>query len=479
MVLLADEALPDREALAGMLPAHGPRRPAWASALLRDWPAPVRGLHRIELAPGRDWLLVVNRLSRRGRQRLDRELLAWRDAPRMATACVPHEAIVVGAGLAGCAMAEAFARRGWRVTVLEQAARPGGVVADIPLLAQHPALSPGEDRRSRLLVAALLASARFGDRMGPAIATVGRFQAMPLAEARLRGAGMPADVVQVVERSDRSVHGIDGRCGLWFPGCAVVDPARWWQVVAARAQVDLRLASGVAAIRRDGGYWCAIGADDGVLARAPVLVLANQARAFELAGLDAQASGPLRRRPLQVLAARPSAGWNGASAAPPVLGIDGYRLEWPGRACVVGPVPVGSEAAAARTLLATWNRRLAEPSDRWSWRLTPPAERLLLRDNLPMAGAAPDLAAIAAARDRHERNDRLALPRREGLFLLTGLGGRGLLWSVLGAEVIAAAAAGEPPLIEPELAEAIDPARFVRRDLRRAQQLRDRTVPAQ
>jgi tRNA 5-methylaminomethyl-2-thiouridine biosynthesis bifunctional protein len=146
---------------------------------------------------------------------------------------------------------------------------------------------------------------------------------------------------------------------------------------------------------------------------------------------------------------------------------------------VVGPVPVGSEAAAARTLLATWNRRLPERSDHWSWRLTPPAERLLLRDNLPMAGAAPDLAAIAAARERHERNDRLALPRREGLFLLTGLGGRGLLWSVLGAEVIAAAAAGEPPLIEPELAEAIDPARFVRRDLRRAQQLRDRTVPAQ
>ena len=49
------------------------------------------------------------------------------------------------------------------------------------------------------------------------------------------------------------------------------------------------------------------------------------------------------------------------------------------------------------------------------------------------------------------------------------MGGRGLLWSVLGAEVVAALAAREPPVVEPELADAIDPARFVRRSLRRAQ----------
>jgi hypothetical protein len=41
--------------------------------------------------------------------------------------------------------------------------------------------------------------------------------------------------------------------------------------------------------------------------------------------------------------------------------------------------------------------------------------------------------AIETARECFQRNDRLALPRRGGLYLLTGLGGRGLLWSVLGA----------------------------------------------
>jgi tRNA 5-methylaminomethyl-2-thiouridine biosynthesis bifunctional protein len=91
-----------------------------------------------------------------------------------------------------------------------------------------------------------------------------------------------------------------------------------------------------------------------------------------------------------------------------------------------------------------------------------------LRDNLPMAGAAPDTAAILAARERFERNDRLPLPQRQGLYLLTGLGGRGLLWSVLAAEIIAAQLNGEPAVVEPDLQAAIDPARFLRRMLRRA-----------
>jgi len=457
-----------------------PPPPDW-SPQLRDWPPPVRGLQRIELEAGRAWVLVADRLSRRSRQRLMRELADWRDAPGIAGAAAPREAIVVGAGLAGCAVTDALARRGWRVTVLEQAERPGGVVADIPLLAQHPALSPGDDRRSRLLVAALLASGRLGARIGTALAIGGRFQAMPLAEARGRAAGLPAAVVQVVERSSAAAHGIDGHSGLWFPGCATIDPARWWRRVATQPEVSLRLATGVAAIRRDGGRWLALDACNAEIAGAPVLVLANQAHAFELAGLDARASGPLRRRPLQVLVGQPSArppqpsaaaDEDAAPRAAPVLGIDGYRLEWPGRACVLGPVPAGAADTAAsttRALLAAWSRRLPGASDHWSWRLSPPAERLLLRDTLPMAGAVPDMAAIEAARERHQRNDRLALPRREGLYLLTGMGGRGLLWSVLGAEVVAALAAREPPVVEPELADAIDPARFVRRSLRRAQ----------
>ena len=39
--------------------------------------------------------------------------------------------VVIGSGLAGCALAEAFSRRGWQVTVLEARDRLGGAVAGL------------------------------------------------------------------------------------------------------------------------------------------------------------------------------------------------------------------------------------------------------------------------------------------------------------------------------------------------------------
>ena len=84
-----------------------------------------------------------------------------------------------------------------------------------------------------------------------------------------------------------------------------------------------------------------------------------------------------------------------------------------------------------------------------------------------MAGPVPDCAAVLADRDRYERDARLALPAVDGLHLLTGLGGRGLLWAVIGAERIAADLAGEPPPLEPEAIDAIAPDRFLVRTLRR------------
>ena len=57
----------------------------------------------------------------------------------------------------------------------------------------------------------------------------------------------------------------------------------------------------------------------------------------------------------------------------------------------------------------------------------------------------------------------LVSPSLYGAF---AFGSRGLVWSVLGAELIAAQIEGEPWPIERELAEAIDPGRFLLRALR-------------
>ena len=465
-----------RVALAEGLAALSPPLPkAWNAALLRGWPDLRRGLHRIELTPGSAWVSIEIGLARTAARRLE----ARQAGLRTARAPAARDAIVVGAGLAGCAMADALARRGWRATVIEASARTGGAVADIPLLAQHPALSPGADRRSRLLVAALLASRRLAGRFGAALTWCGRFQPMPLDEAGRRTGGMPPSVAQAVACSTREMHGVEGMPGIWFPDCAMADPQQWWRQVLQTSRVTLRLSQPVSAITRQAGRWQAIDEQGGVIASAAVMVLANQAGALELAEMPPLAAGRLRKSCIQVAVGTAEVDGAGsidtigtatgtglpAARRPAILGGSSYRLEYPGRCCVIGPLRPGIDDLARHAI------DLPPPTigdEAYRWRLSHPGERLLLRDNLPMIGAAPDIVSIAAARADFERNDRLPLPRREALHLLTGLGGRGLLWSVIGAEMIAAAIDGEPPVVEPELEDAVDPARFLKRGLRRA-----------
>ena len=59
------------------------------------------------------------------------------------------------------------------------------------------------------------------------------------------------------------------------------------------------------------------------------------------------------------------------------------------------------------------------------------------------------------------------LPRQAGLYGCYALASRGLTLAPLLAELIAAQIEGEPPPLERDLVEAVDPARFLLRALRR------------
>ncbi len=452
--------LPDRATIGAALAAtERPLPAAWARRLLDGWPAPVSGLHRIELVTGACWISLALDLTPAAIRRLDAEEAGWGSRSRYRPA---RETIVIGAGLAGCALADALTRRGRQVTVLEAGDGPGGVVSGIPLLAQHPALSPGRDPRSRLLIAALLTSVRLRERLGDAWHWCGRFQPMPIDEARRRCEGIPAALAEAVACSQAAKHGLAGQSGLWFGQCALADPRRWWRQVQADPGVEVRLAKRVAQIRRQDGRWIAYDGSQRMIASAPVVILANQAGAFELAGMDEAATGTLRRSLLQVAigTGRDLGPGDGGPPARPIVGGSSYRLEHPGVSCVVGPIRQADTASGAASDFG------------YRWRRSAPAERLLLRDNLPMIGAVPAVPAILAQRDRFERNDRLPLPRRDDLYLISGLGGRGLLWSVLGAEIIAAAIDHEPPVVEANLLAAVDPARFLKRMLQRTRRTR-------
>jgi tRNA 5-methylaminomethyl-2-thiouridine biosynthesis bifunctional protein len=92
--------------------------------------------------------------------------------------------------------------------------------------------------------------------------------------------------------------------------------------------------------------------------------------------------------------------------------------------------------------------------------------RLHSDDRLPIAGAVP---LPAAAMPPGQRLDQARLlPRQPGLFVLTALGSRGLTLAPLLGRLVAAQASGTPWPLEQDLADAVDPGRWIVRAARAA-----------
>jgi tRNA 5-methylaminomethyl-2-thiouridine biosynthesis bifunctional protein len=82
-------------------------------------------------------------------------------------------------------------------------------------------------------------------------------------------------------------------------------------------------------------------------------------------------------------------------------------------------------------------------------------------DRLPFAGQIMDDTAILKP-----ETPLAGIPRQPGLYALTGLGARGLVWGPFLAEALAARLDNEPWHLPRDLWQAIDPARFALRELR-------------
>jgi len=118
---------------------------------------------------------------------------------------------------------------------------------------------------------------------------------------------------------------------------------------------------------------------------------------------------------------------------------------------------------ALRAAEATKPGTSASDDRAWRGRV---ALRCVTSDRLPMIGQLGDEHAARHDAQRLSGAWPLDLPRTPGLYGAFAFGSRGLVWAALGAELIASQIEGEPWPIERELAEHLDPARFLQRALR-------------
>lgn len=413
-----------------------------------------------------------------------RERIVGRYAPRWrsfppppeAPAWSAREAIVIGAGLSGCAVTAALAARGWQVSLLEDAAAIARGGSAQPLVADHLHVAPDDNPLARLTRAALL----LGRSDFPSEHPAGKLQAADTEAEALRQAdtvrrlGFPADFVQaldVAQASDQAGLRL-ARGGLWLPLAGLADPAARCRSLLERAgdRVRLRLGTRVHALRYRDGRWEALGDAGRCLAVAPVVVLAN---AGDAQRLGAQQAAPLRR--VRGQTTRVAAG--ALPRLQTVLGGDAYACPTPDGGILVGSTFDDGESLvpdpeADLSNLRRLLRILAPGSSSLDVLLASAAPgacgfRYTTHDRLPVIGALPDEAEIRRNAPAFARNDRLELPAMPGLYGAYGYGSRGLLWSGLGAGILAAAIEGTPAPVETDLLAAVSPARFLRQQLRR------------
>lgn len=410
-------------------------------------------------------------------------------------------ALIVGAGLAGAAAADALVRQGWTCTVLDRAANAASQASGNPGGILHGTAHAQDGVHARFTrAAALLAQQRYRQMLEQARATgqhgqidglvrvSGRRRPHPPSEASPAGQpgtaevwAPPASSRPLLGRSPlyvtalesdaaRDASGLEGLAPAWlYPGGGWMSP-RWLSEQWLRQSgIRVMTQAAVAGIERDGAQWFARDAAGAVLAQGDAVVLCT--------GADNEPLWPIPGLGLQ--AVRGQVTWFTGSKVPlrPLAG-HGYALGLPDGRLVCGATVSDATADFERSdqprdadhrfnlerLEALCGLHPAPEvtlGGRVGW-------RAIAHDRLPVVGAVPLAVGPdqAEARGPQRQDQCRFVPREPGLFVLSGLASRGLTWAPLAAEVLAAWMTGAPVPLEADLLDAIDPARGVVRRVR-------------
>ena len=394
---------------------------------------------------------------------------------------IPGHALIIGAGIAGAATASTLLRRGWRVTVAERHDRVAAEASGNPAGIHMPRVVAGHSPERYFHAAAfrygLAELARLGSSVARQVCGVLQLsineRQVRQRDAVLRSGVLPPDMMRPVTGWEAfELAGIPVNAdALWFPHGGWVEPGSFCRALLAGA--DVRTGIDVTTLHRDGGLWHA----GESLEPADVVILANSldARAF-----SQSAWLPLSPRRGQISVVRASERSAGLRC---VVSHDGYIIPARNGEHVIGAtfdhIEDAIPAGCQRTEAADDARNLAQLEAQFPGLLEPDSTlagraslRAMTTDHLPLAGPVPilerfaeDFAGLKQGRLERTFKDAVCHP---GLWVIAGLGARGLVTAPLTGTFLAAQITGGPWPISAEVAAALHPARFMVRDLKRA-----------
>ncbi len=389
-------------------------------------------------------------------------------APAMSTganlypygACNPKRVAILGAGIAGAACAHALGRRNIEAVVLEAAPALGAGASGNPAGLVMPRLDRGGGPLSEVFLAAYLSAAATYEALGEGVFTrcgVEERAREALADL-LADPPLPEDWFSALG-DGAALH---ARAGLVRPGAAIEMFLR-----DARLMCD----APVEVLERAGDNWVLRARDGRALLKADAVVLA--------CGAALTRFEPARFLPIEL--SRGQIEWGEGTAPRRAITQGSYVAPFDAgilfgatfdRVEMGDASPAASDASRAENLaaLALIAPELAASIDpaklksRASLRATTP-------DRAPIAGLLPDapawLARYASLGDGRAPDTSAPPPAHAGVYVVGGLGARGLTLAPLLGERIVSEMCGEPAPLSKAALDAIHPARFLYRALKR------------
>ena len=394
-----------------------------------------------------------------------------------------RRALVIGAGLAGCASAASLAARGWQVSVLERHSAIAQEASGNPQGVLYLKLSAHGTALSQMIVSGFGYTRRQLEHLQRGIdwddcgVLQLAFNAKEAERQMQLAAAFPEDLLHLLDQPQAQARAGIGLThgGLYFPEGGWVHPPALCQWQAAHPQIQVLAHHDVLELRKADGQWQAWDGER-LLASAPVVVLAGAA---EIQRFSESAELPLKRIRGQITRLTQTAQ---SQALNTVVCAEGYVAPARLGEHTLGAsfdfksddlTPTTAEHLGNLAMLEEISHDLVirlqadelEPEHlegRAAFRCTSP-------DYLPIVGPLADHQAFAQAYAALSKDARqvpdVECPWLDGLYVNSGHGSRGLITAPLSGELLAAWLDNEPLPLPRSVAEACHPNRFALRRL--------------
>jgi tRNA 5-methylaminomethyl-2-thiouridine biosynthesis bifunctional protein len=382
------------------------------------------------------------------------------------------KAIVIGGGLAGTSSAQALARRGWQVTLIERHAQLAQEGSGNPLGVLYPRLIGGGTSINQLALQGFLYSLRLLHHLNLRAEDYDQCGVLQLAfnareQQRLNKINSEyPDLIHEVNKniaSDLSGIKLD-LGGAFIPQAGWVDPAALCAALSNHHNIQIKYQTEAISLKyidqRHKSVW-QVWSEESCVAEAPVVIIASandtqnftQTQHCELSAVRGQIS---------LLPATEQ-----SQSIKTVICTDGYlspakdALHCLGATFTPNDSNIDERAHDHQSnlkQLKTLAPRLAETYN--NTEITGRAAlRCVTSDYLPLAGPVLDLAQLNQTPPRYN-TPAGQLPWLDGLYVNTGHGAKGLVNAPICAEAIASLICNEPSPVSNALLSALDPNRF-------------------